>query len=532
MAGNRTNRMSDYYKRLSGQMPPGDMLNGAMLAAETKAQNAGQKFSEIEAFEAMLRVAADTQIPNPYKDISAFFFAYMAMESEPDWEDLLYEGLKYMNAGRMLVPEVLSSLMAEHIWEGASSILIAEAEKFVPNLKSIVDRYAGRKFTFTAANEINARALERVFSGYENVRIFAKSIYEYGALNEKFDFIISAPTFGGRDLVRDSNFICREFEMIALENLLLHIAPSGRLAIIMPARITFAGGRVKELRDFIMQMYKLEEIAELPYGIFSYTGIKTFLLVIGEGRTEDVIVRKYEAPGRKTKGGLVESIELAEDTFVMSDELEEIGDWSIDKLLVQQDEEFLRYQSSAVRKIQLGEAAEIFRGKAVNKKDMNGTIGVMNISNIGQYEISYDSLDKINAEERRVQSYILHEGDVLLPARGTAIRTAVFHEQSYPCIASANVIVIRPNPKMLNSTFLKIFIDSPIGNGMISSLQQGATVMNISYKDLKLLEVPFPSLEEQEKAAKEYDESYQVYKQAISKAEEKWNTTLSKLQNF
>jgi hypothetical protein len=40
----------------------------------------------------------------------------------------------------------------------------------------------------------------------------------------------------------------------------------------------------------------------------------------------------------------------------------------------------------------------------------------------------------------------------------------VFHEQKYPCIASSNVIVIRPDPKMLDSTYLKIFLDSPIGN--------------------------------------------------------------------
>ena len=56
----------------------------------------------------------------------------------------------------------------------------------------------------------------------------------------------------------------------------------------------------------------------------------------------------------------------------------------------------------------------------------------MNISNIGQYEIDYDGLDKLEEEERKVANYILQDGDVLLPARGTAIRTAVFREQSYP----------------------------------------------------------------------------------------------------
>ena len=67
---------------------------------------------------------------------------------------------------------------------------------------------------------------------------------------------------------------------------------------------------------------------------------------------------------------------------------------------------------------------------------------------------------------------------------------------------------------------------------MISSLQQGMTVMNISYKDLKLLEVPFPVFEEQEKAAKEYEEAYQNYMRTISEAEKQWRKALNKLQNF
>ncbi len=85
---------------------------------------------------------------------------------------------------------------------------------------------------------------------------------------------------------------------------------------------------------------------------------------------------------------------------------------------------------------------------------------------------------------------------------------------------------------MLNSIYLKIFIDSPIGNSMISSLQQGMTVMNISYKDLKLLEVPFPAFTEQEKTAAEYVEAYKKYTETISTAEKQWAATLNKLQNF
>ena len=504
-----------------------------MLVAETKAQNPGKDLSKEEAYEAMLVVADKLCTSNPFKNPDAFYRTYLNMDENPDWEQLLCDGIKYDRMGSITIPSVLLSKMTDHITEETKTILIAEAEKVVPNLKTTVEAHMNCQFTLTSMNSLYARVLGRIFAGYSNVTVVNTSIYTYGFLNEKFDLIISTPAFGGRDLADESaNFMCREYEMVALENLLLHIAPAGRLVIVMPARITFAGGRVNDLRKFVTQMYKLEEIAELPDGIFQNTGIKTYLLVIGDGRTEDVIIRRYEAIGRKTKRGPVESLELKEDTFAMVDELEEIGDWSIDKLLAQQDEAFMRYQASDTRKIPLGEVAEIFRGKSVTKKDANGAIGVVNISNIGQYDIDYDGLDKLDEEERKVQNYILQEGDVVLPARGTAIRTAVFHPQSYPCIASSNVIVIRPIANMLNSIYLKIFIDSPIGNSMISSLQQGMTVMNISYKDLKLLEVPFPVIDEQETVAKEYVEAYQNYTKTITEAEKLWKKTLEKLQNF
>ena len=85
---------------------------------------------------------------------------------------------------------------------------------------------------------------------------------------------------------------------------------------------------------------------------------------------------------------------------------------------------------------------------------------------------------------------------------------------------------------MLDSVYLKIFIDSPIGNSLISSLQQGMTTMNISYKDLKMLDVPFPTIEDQKQVAYEYENSYKDYIQSISEAEKRWKDTLSRLQDF
>ena len=51
--------------------------------------------------------------------------------------------------------------MAEHI-EGATTVLIAEGEKFVPNLRSTVDAHLDCNFTITTQNMLYAKVLSRI----------------------------------------------------------------------------------------------------------------------------------------------------------------------------------------------------------------------------------------------------------------------------------------------------------------------------------------------------------------------------------
>ena len=335
-------------------------------------------------------------------------------------------------------------------------------------------------------------------------------------------------------MAEDTTFLCREYEMVALENLAYHLNDGGELEIILPGRITFASGKVKDLRMFIEQNYSIKELAELPAGIFESTGIKTYFLDLVNTRPEDndVIIRRYTTGNRKVQKAGTAELVADDDTFVMQDELYEQGDWNIDRIFAQQDEDWQKYQNSGTRKDLLGNVAQVFRGKSVTTKDPNGSIGVVTISSIGDYELDYNALDHLEKEDRKIANYLLQEGDVVIPARGTAIRTAVFHKQAYPCIAHSNVIVIRPDPQKLDGVYLKIFLDSPMGNKLISGVQQGMTVMNISYKDLATLEIPVPPIEEQQKIARTYEDELAIYMKTKAEAEQRWKEALGKLQNL
>lgn len=526
-----------FWSSLRGAVAPGDYMTAIVLVDEVKChfQRECGNESPNEIYAVLLEAADRMGVRNPFRDKELFTLVYKEGERQEkmDWEGAIAQSACVLR--KPLLPVALINVYAERFSIEPESVLITEAEKFAPNLEIIVKEHIHSHYVLTTQDAIYARALEHVFADYDNVEIAQTDMYRYEFIKRRFDLILSCPNFGVRMLADDQNFLCREFDLVALENLSLHLNSGGRLVITLPGRITFGSGKVSDLRQFIQMNYTIKEIAELPEGTIEYSGIKVYLLDIENSRSEDeddIVIRKYAARERKSRKAAITSFELSDDTFVMRSELEEQGDWSVDRIFAQQDEDYLNFQTSGVRKETIGRVAEIFRGKSVTKKEPAGNIGVVNISNIGEYDIDYSCLDHIQEEERKVTNYLLREGDVLLSARGTVIRTAVFHRQSFPCIASSNLIVIRPDPKLLDSVYLKIFLDSPVGNKIINGTQQGVAVMNISYKDLRVLEVPVPPLSQQQIVAGEYREELAKYKEAILTARQRWTGVLEKLQKF
>ncbi len=529
------NRLYAYLNAMRGYVMPDQNLPAMIAVAKVKKQGLTDKK---KIYSSLVEESTALIGRNVFEKEESAMKIYEELTGEVDWASFVQNQAELLGKGAdlSLVPEALIKVMEGGFNRDPESVLIVEGEKFVARLKEMIELHPGTQFTITCQTDLYTSLVELMTEGFDNVKVCTSNVYASNFLNERFDMILSSPAFGGRTLSEDDTFTCRELDMVALENLLTHLNSDGDLVIILPGRITFAQGKVGTLRSFIQSTYTLKEIDELPTGVFANTAIQTYLINIQNSRPtgDDVIIRRYSAGERKNRRSAVEELILEDDTFAMLDELEEMGSWSVDRIFEQQSEEWQAFNGSATRKEALGNVAEIFRGKNVTKKVPNGKIGVINISNIGEYELNSDNLDYIDEEERKVSNYLLQEGDVLLPGRGTAIRVAVFHEKDFPfpCIASSNVIVIRPNERSLKSLYLKIFLDSPIGGKVISQAQQGTAVMNLSYKDLNDIEVPLPTIEEQEEITLKYEYELRHFQETVAKAERRWREVLNELEQF
>jgi len=504
-----------------------DQLLNEMLRVKTILKNLGNDYDVLadkaELFQFMKsNTEADFGFfPADREDFADIFTAL----KDIDLIDFTLEIYKDDRTGTIISRSYLNSLISEKMGQiQPQKILIAEAEKHLSGLREMIDKFPNLEFTLTTELRPMKVLLDLALGDRDNVKIHFESIYSEFLTGAKFDYIYSLPQFGGKIDHLGNVFLTRDTDGIAIENMLRHLNDEGVLDIIVPARVTFARMGFERLRSYISKNYAVKSIYILPEGTFRpATNVKTYLLTITAKPQSTVQLGTLELNN--------DQLNVRDKSEITTKEFLEHEDWRIELLLSDNNEYIRRYKNSGVEKVKLKEVAEVFRGKSILKKDTApGNISVLNISNIEDGEIDYSNLDTIDEEERKVKRYELEAGDVVLSCRGTAIKSAVFKKQINPVIASANLIVIRPKERV-KGEFIKIFFESPIGLALIKSLQRGSVVMNINHTDIMEIEIPLLPTDHQEEIVKKYYQEFVAYKNAVSKAEQRWKKIKDTIYN-
>ena len=474
---------------------------------------------KIKIHETMLfnTIKSDKQYIN---DAEIFFELYSTINTLDDKEILDCVSI-LRKKHELILPFSLEEKFFSNIYDTASSILITECEKYGSFLLTIAKNFPDKELSFTTTNEDIKNFLMLIFEEYNNINIYLTDIYSRNFTSQKFDLIYSFPIFGGRAVEQSEDFISHDLDMMALENLLSHLNDNGQLTILLPAKITFGGGKIAKLREYIINNYKVLEISELPIGIFyPYSGVRSYMLRFSTGTTENVEFNKYDGVLAGKKRNEFSDLCLIEQKSLSNSDFFSLSSWSTD-MVFYKDAELELFKSSSTKKVKLKEVALVFRGKSITSNSNSGDIGVVNISNITETEVDCGTIVRIEEDKLKVKRYELEDGDLLLTTRGTAIKTGVFKKQDILCIASANLCVIRPS-KDISTEYLKIFFNSTIGAKMLKSLQRGASVMNINYKDVEELEVPIPSIERQNEIIHEYKKEFELYQTRLKEVQENW----------
>lgn len=173
----------------------------------------------------------------------------------------------------------------------------------------------------------------------------------------------------------------------------------------------------------------------------------------------------------------------------------------------------------------LGDLAEVFAGIGVSREDILErpgeklpVIGVRHLQDTGVLPI--EELDTVGfASPARALSNAVQVDDVLLTGRGTVLKFGLVGPETEGAIASGNIIVVRPGPHAVGGALFAL-LASDTYRPKIEVLRRGATtLLSLSSKDIKNLEVNLPPLEEQRRIAALAIEAQAAYRAAIKAAE-------------
>lgn len=190
---------------------------------------------------------------------------------------------------------------------------------------------------------------------------------------------------------------------------------------------------------------------------------------------------------------------------------------------------FEHYFSEETLKCPLDDLATCFKGRNLAAKETSGTIAMVNLADLDQFgQITYDQLRWL-ATDQIDSKHFLQTGDVLVATKGTVKKVAVFDEQAFPIIASANFSVLRPGSD-LHPYYLKLFLDSPLGHYLLDEADRGRAVMNISRKNLMSIYIPKLPLIKQNYLAQSYRQGLHDYQRKLYRAEQEWENRQEQLE--
>lgn len=366
------------------------------------------------------------------------------------------------------------------------NVLISEGENFLFLIDEMVLSFPGINFFIAIRNKEILNELKNN-NPYKNLN-FAEYETEIKIknINNNFDLILSFPPMGGKLQREKCNFISFYIEEAETEYLLPFLNKKGKLIALLPYSTTFRNNsNSTKFREFIEINYKINSISAMQSGLLApYSNVHTFLISIGQGKTNNVFVENY------TLGNRNKTLNLTYNANLNIKKIQEKSSWDINALSVDEDSYVKKYLSNNKTKNKLSELADVYRGKTINQYSEKGNIAVINISDIKDFKVDFKNIKYINEDERKNKRFELIDGDILLTARGTDIRTAIFRkpdEKMY--IASANLIVIHQNNESKQEE-IQLFLESCIGRKLLEACKKGTAMMNIIPQDIKDIIIP------------------------------------------
>jgi Restriction endonuclease S subunits len=149
-------------------------------------------------------------------------------------------------------------------------------------------------------------------------------------------------------------------------------------------------------------------------------------------------------------------------------------------------------------------------------------VPILRLQNIGKgyfVDQAIKYITETKAEELKYHSY--NTGDIVLAKLGKPIgKTCIVPDKFFDGIITADVVRIRPDPKIVNYKFVEYFLNTNLSVSQLTSNISGATRPRVNLSDVRNIILYVPSLKEQKQIVQKLD--------ALSAETKNWKPSTSK----
>ncbi len=414
---------------------------------------------------------------------------------------------------------------------------LANVYKKADNNKFVLKGLMGIEINPEVAH-ISQMALSILSNGSVTPEIFVGNALE--RVKHPYTKAYVFPTFGISKVLNENirkSFLFSELylsnkntaEWLFIDNMLSGLLGDKAVALVT-SRALFNSFDI-EYRNKLITSGWLEGIIELPAGSLSFTGIKVYMLVFSKNNKKvkfvdasDVMVAdKKRYINLKLPVKVIEEMYYSKD--VKTKTIEELIDVpNICPSTIMLDVEKLK------NGVELKNLADVFIGSQYTlgifeKKglisDKKTEYRILTSSDIENEMICWEELHYIDMKDDKFDKFAIQYGDVVVTSKSSKVKTAVVDiVPEDKILVTGGMIIVRPDQNKLNSTYLKMFLDSERGQAALKRVQKGSIVVTVTAKSLSSIEIPMINIEKQTKKATRYNEKLSTlaaYKQEIER---------------
>lgn len=426
---------------------------------------------------------------------------------------------------------------------GILSQIINECNYYEPNIADI--NLYGQEINFKIALICKINLL---LHGVRFPEINVKDTVKEPVLlknNRRFDLILSNLPLGTS--WDETQLICRDelnydlpnksnAEWVIIQRGIAALNSSGKAAFIV-SKGTLTRTTERKIRSQILYDDIIEAVISLPNNLYGTKTIPVEILIINKNKmnkSKILFIDSSKEYIKKERGKNILAANHISKIIETYRDFDEINEYS--KIVSLSDIENNNFELDSSYYInnefenmknfkmkRLCDVADIKRGlqvptnRLIEISEEEPLYYYIKISDLTNNTIEFNTKIK-DLSKKELDSFKLQPNDILLSARGVLTKTAIYEEDMPPSVFSGNIMLIRLK-KNYNPHFLKFYFESETGKKLLSSIQEGATIVGLNSNKLKNILIPDIEIDIQNELAERIKSNERKYRERMRVAQ-------------